>query len=121
MAKEMSFVPNPPIDYAEVMDRIGGDVAFLKDLLQIYFSEYEEKRNHLEEALVRGDFKALQELGHSLKGSSANLSLHALQKSALALEVAGKELKDEAARLAVASLDSEVKRLKAFLEEHPLP
>ncbi len=120
MADSISLSSNSPIDYAEVLERIGGDISFLEDLLKIYFSEYEEKRIQLEKALAGNDFLTIQELGHSLKGSSANLSLIFLQKTALALETAGKELKEEAVRLALTTMDAEIIRLKKFLEDHPL-
>jgi HPt (histidine-containing phosphotransfer) domain-containing protein len=108
-----------PIDFCDVLDRIGGDTSFLKELLNIYFQEYAEKKRLLEQAITREDFTQVCELGHSLKGASANLSLVRLQKVAFALETAGRERQLQLAQEAARSLDTEVQTLKAFLEGNP--
>lgn len=110
----------PPIDFGSVLERIGGDSAFLQELLQIYFQEFVEKKQLLETALSQGDATQIQEVGHSLKGASANLSLGSLQKLGLAIETAGRERNLERARKAIGALGVEFLRLKAFLEAHPL-
>ena len=108
-----------PIDFCDVLDRIGGDTAFLKELLNIYFQEYTEKKRLLEEAITQENFKKVYELGHSLKGASANLSLSRLQRVAFALETAGRERHLQLAHEAARSFDTEVQTLKAFLEGNP--
>jgi HPt (histidine-containing phosphotransfer) domain-containing protein len=120
MANPLPSSADQPINYGEVLERIGGDIPFLLDLLNLYFSEFAEKQHHLRDAIERSDFKLIQELGHSLKGSSANLSLQSLQKTAYALELSGKERRVDDARSALRSLDSELLRLKEYLEKHPL-
>lgn len=104
-----------PIDYAEVLDRIGGDTSFLRELLEIYFLEYAEKRRLLDEAISRQDFIQVSELGHSLKGASANLSLARLRRVASLLETAAKEKKLVSAQEAARVLEAEVQSLKSFL------
>ena len=108
-----------PIDYAEVLERIGGDRAFLEELLKIYVEDYEEKSTLIREALVSQDFGSVQKLGHSLKGSSANLSLVFLQKASLDLELAGQNRNLELARCAFASLEEAFKKLRDYLEQNP--
>jgi osomolarity two-component system phosphorelay intermediate protein YPD1 len=105
--------PIQPIDFGEVLDRIGGDTSFLKELLNIYFQEYEKKKGLLDRAIADQDFTLLSELGHSLKGSSANLSLTRLRKTAHILETAGKEKKLQPAREVQAWTSKS--SLKAFL------
>ena len=112
MANPLPSSSDQPINYGEVLERVEGDVSFLQDLLNIYFSEFMEKRILLERAIEGNDFKLIQELGHSLKGSSANLSLPWLQKSAQALELSGREARREAARSALQTMDLELSRLK---------
>ncbi len=111
---------NLPIDYAEVLERIGGDVDFLQELLRIYFEEFREKRKLIQEAVERGDFISIRELGHSLKGASANLSLVSLRKASLFLETSGKEERLNHAQTASRQLDIEIQRLKDYLEDNPL-
>ncbi len=120
MPNPISFEGSQPIDFPTVLDRIGGDTSFLKDLLDLYFQEFSEKRHLLEEALARGDSTKIQEVGHSLKGASANLSLAPLQGLAMTIERAGREKDLENARKAIGALGTEFQKLKEFLEEHPL-
>ena len=108
-----------PINYPEVLERISGDREFLEELLKIYFLEFGEKRSQTEAALRGSDFVLLQEIGHSLKGASANLSLPSLRRDASALEAAGREKNIEKARQALVSLVAECRFLRDFVERNP--
>ena len=81
---------NLPIDYPTALARIGNDESFLNELLELYLMDFEAKQQELRTAIEGMDFISVQELGHSLKGSSANLSLTYLQKAAYEIELAGK-------------------------------
>lgn len=107
----------PPIDYPSVLERIAGDISFLKELLNLYFEDFSEKYERLQRAIEQKNFELIRELGHSLKGSSANLSLTLLQETSSHLEVAGRERNVEKAREALALLEQEFKRLKDFLSK----
>ena len=107
-----------PIDFAEVLDRIGGDLSFLKELLEIYFHDFAEKRRLLDEAISCQDFTKVCELGHSLKGASANLSLPRLLLTSRLLETAGREKKLQSAQEAVRTLETEIVILKDFLAQN---
>jgi HPt (histidine-containing phosphotransfer) domain-containing protein len=62
----------------------------------------------------------IQELGHSLKGASANLSLALLKKASFSLELSGRDKKIDLAQSALRSLETEFQRLKDYLEASPL-
>ncbi len=119
MPNHSSSELNLPIDYEEVLERIGGDKTFLQELLKIYIEDYEEKSRLIEEAIHQQDFMAVQKLGHSLKGSSANLSLSSLQKASLDLELAGRNHNLSLAQSAFSCLEKEFAKLKTYLEQHP--
>lgn len=119
MSEPLHFESVQPIDFSSVLERISGDVSFLQDLLNLFFQEFGEKKELLEQALSRGDSIQIQEVGHSLKGASANLSLVPLQKLGLAIEMAGREENLDKARVAIAALGAEFQRLKTYLETHP--
>ncbi len=76
----------PPIDYPSVLERIGGDLSFLEELLNLYFEDFSEKYEQLHKAIEQKNFDLIRELGHSLRGSSANLSLIFLQETSFHLE-----------------------------------
>jgi HPt (histidine-containing phosphotransfer) domain-containing protein len=106
---------HPPIFKDEVLDRIGGDDSFLAELLEMYDAEFAEKSAGLAQAVQAKEFTAILTLGHSLKGSSANLSLPGLRDEAFAMETAGQTKDLARAEMALSGLRREYKRLKDFL------
>ena len=108
---------NPPLNRAEALERVGDDESFLEELLTIYKEEFAEKSPALAEALANGDAKAVREIGHYLKGASANLSLPGLQAAAWNIEKSGAESKIEEAKAAYQVLLLEYERLKKFLSK----
>jgi HPt (histidine-containing phosphotransfer) domain-containing protein len=104
-----------PIDMDSVLERVGGDEAFLRELLDIYVEDFIEKYAQLEQAISQGDFTSIKEIGHSLKGSSGNLSLTGLHETAYGIESSGKESDIEQAKLNFIRLKKEFKKLKDFL------
>lgn len=104
---------SPVIVRNEVLARLGGDAAFLEELLDLYGSEFEKYAADLETALARKDFPSLREIGHTLKGASANLSLPSLQAAALDAERAGRDGDAPRGRAAVAALRKEFARFLA--------
>jgi HPt (histidine-containing phosphotransfer) domain-containing protein len=119
MSNQLNTNQDSPIDFCEVLERIGGDELFLQELLKIYFQEFSAKRTLLQEAIAQGNFTLIQELGHSLKGASANLSLASLKKVCFSLEIAGREKKIEQAQNALRALETEFQRLKDYLHDCP--
>ncbi len=105
-----------PIDFQDVLERIGGDEAFLLELLNIYDEEFKKKYDELERAVREKDFQAIREAGHYLKGASANLSLPALREAAWKMEQAGASNNIKAAGEALSSLRTEYQRLQEFLK-----
>jgi len=106
---------NSPIDYPSALERIGNDESFLKELLELYLMDFEAKQEQLKTAIEGMDFTSIHEIGHSLKGSSANLSLTFLMKASFEMEAAGKERDLERAKKAQEELLQEFQSLKIHL------
>jgi two-component system sensor histidine kinase/response regulator len=104
------------IDYASALERIGGDREFLNELLTIYVEEFDSSALALDQALQAQDYTVIQEVGHSLKGSSANLSLLQLRDKAYQIETAGREENLELARSSAEELKQEFRRLQEHLD-----
>lgn len=107
--------PSTIIDYASALERIGGDREFLNELLSIYVEEFASSTQSLDQALQSQDCTVIQEVGHSLKGSSANLSLLQLKEKAYQIETAGREGNLELARSSIEELKQEFRRLQDHL------
>lgn len=115
MPEEKSQRDDIPIDLPSVMERIGGDENFLHELIDIFIEDFIEKYAKLKRAIDRNDFIAIKEIGHSLKGSSGNLSLNGLYKTSTNIEISGKEEDIEQAKLLFIKLNKEFEKFKNFL------
>lgn len=104
-----------PIDLPSVMERIGGDETFLQDLIDIFVEDFIEKYTKLKHAIEENDFKAIKEIGHSLKGSSGNLSLNGLLDTSSNIERSGNEKDIEEAKALFIQLNREFEKLKNYL------
>jgi len=114
MAPETIDLPLP-INRDEALERVGGDEDFLNELLSLYDEEYANNSKALAEAIAQSNFKDIRELGHSIKGASANLSLPGLRAAAFDMEKAGEHSQLDQAKAAMERLVSEYERLKKFL------
>ena len=103
-----------PIDLSSALERIGGDESLLQELIKIYIEDFLEKNDLLRKAIEHGDFTTIREIGHSLKGSSGNLSLIQLHETSYHIEVAGKEEDIERARCHFQLLNQQFMKLKNF-------
>jgi len=103
-----------PIDLPSVLERVDNDQDFLESLLDLYQEDFVEKYDRLKTAVFAKDFAAIQEIGHSLKGASANLSLLPLQELCLRLERAGREQDSRSAEEALPLIEEEFNRLKEY-------
>ena len=106
-----------PMDFSSALERTGGDESFLEELLGLYSEDFSKKFNQMKEAIDLGNYDAICELGHTLKGASANLSLIPLQEASFEMESAGRERDIERAKKALEQLDKEYARLQDFLTE----
>lgn len=114
MSKVKSSASPPPIDISSAMERIGGDESFLHELIDIYIEDFIQKHKRLEKAIDYEDFKAITEIGHSLRGSSANLSLNGLYDVCAGIELSGKKKDIEQSRFLFIRLNEEFVKLKDF-------
>jgi HPt (histidine-containing phosphotransfer) domain-containing protein len=105
----------PPFLRQEALDRVGGEAEFLDELLALYDKEFRTRAARLKKALAAGNFESVREIGHGLKGTSANLSLPGLRDAALAVEMAGKAGSADSARKAMEALEREFRRYKESL------
>lgn len=106
-----------PIDMSSVLERIGGDESFLYELLKLYTQDFLERFEELKKAVNDENYDTIQKLGHTLKGSSANLSLTSLQEASYEMEKAGRENNIERAKENLIILEQEFQRLKKFLSQ----
>jgi CheY-like chemotaxis protein len=105
--------------FDELVTSVGGDTAFLGELIETYFSDAAELLATMRRALAGGNVDEFRRAAHSLKSNSANLG--ALRLSALArdLEMMGKAGVLDGAADKIAQAESEYAQVKVALEQKP--
>jgi len=73
------------------LERVGGDEELLREVAQIYLTEYPPLIEKIRSAVGSGDSDALQRAAHTLKGSLATLGAEPAAALALTLESKGRE------------------------------
>jgi HPt (histidine-containing phosphotransfer) domain-containing protein len=104
-----------PIDLPSALERVDNDKEFLDSLLDMFQEDFVEKSGLLQAAVSAKDFGAIHEIGHSLKGASANLSLLPLQEACFRMEKAGWDQDIRLAEETLSLMEEEFKKLKEYL------
>ena len=115
MTDEPPIIDQHVID--ELRDSVGGDDAFVADLVATYLAEGAEHITQLESAAATGDIGAVVRPAHSLKSSSAALGAARMSQISRDIELAGREGRGEGVARSVAQArsawDATVAELKA--------
>lgn len=106
-----------PIDRDRIDDATGGDLEFLKELVEIFLDDTKLRFVELNDELTKGDAEAIGRTAHKVKGSSANMGATVLMKRAHELEQMGKGGDISGAPEAVKALEAEFARVEAALTE----
>lgn len=108
--------------YHEALERIGGDEAFLAQLLTIFIQDASQRLKELNQAVAEGNFGEIRHQAHTLKGASANLSLESLRRLSLQLEIAGYEgdLEEASAALKLFEIEFTELLLNGLKTENPV-
>ncbi len=104
-------------DEAELLDRVGNDIAFLGDTVQMLADDGRALMDEVRRAVAAGDAPALGRSAHALKGMISNFCAPDTQQSALELERMGRSGDLAAAPAAVERLQSRLQALTAELLE----
>lgn len=88
----MSELPSslPGIDVASALPRVAGNQKLFLKLLRHVAAESPATKEKLSAAIMEGNADQVREIAHSLKGSSANLSITDVAAAAEKLELAAK-------------------------------
>lgn len=105
----------PILDQAALLDRIGGDAAFLQELALMFGEQREHLLGEIRKALEQGDADGLARAAHTLKGCVGNLGAGAAFQAARRLEMLAREQRLEHAYSLVRDVETEVARFEAAL------
>lgn len=100
------------IDVPEFLDRVMEDKDLLKELLDIYVADFDQKRGELSIAIETKDFDTIRNVAHSLKGASGNISAKPLREVCMTLENKGKSGDSEGLEQLLTDLDKQYAALQ---------
>ena len=102
----------PVFDQESVLERVGGDMEFLKELIELFRSDYPQKMAQLLRGIKEEDFKIISETAHSIKSASGNLSLTRVYDLSFKIEIMGKESKIQDIEKVYKELEEELGKIK---------
>jgi PAS domain S-box-containing protein len=104
------------LDVSELLERVEGSQELAATLGQIYREQSPALLAEMRDASEAGDAGRLERAAHTVKGAAANLSAKGVSRAALALEMMGRSGELRNARAALATLESEERRLAGALD-----
>jgi PAS domain S-box-containing protein len=99
----------------DFLERVMGDMDLGKQVAQGFIDDLPRQLEAIREAFKAGNWPALAELSHRLKGSSGTLSGEALRAGAMEMEKAAKQGDARIAAAALANLEAEAAKLNQVL------
>jgi len=102
------------IDLKDVLERVQGDKELLAELFDIYQEDFVIKRQDLGDAIAAHDIAKVEEVAHSMKGASGNISAKPLYAACLKLESLAKEGKTDGMQEVACAIDGYFKEVKVF-------
>jgi PAS domain S-box-containing protein len=109
--------PAPPadLDEADLLDRVGGDRALLREMVRLFLDTYPPSLAEVREAVARRDAEALHRAAHTFKGMVGHFGARAAVEAALRLEVMGRDGELGDAEQAYAALAAALENLRPAL------
>ena len=104
--------PMEILDRVTALARVDGDAKLLGELAGLFLADCARLLSAVEEAVARGDAKALEHAAHALKSSVGNFAAHAAFQAASRLEMLGRQGDLAEAQEAYAALQQEIARLR---------
>jgi len=101
----------------EALDRVGGDQAILKELIELFFQECPKLMKAINDAISSGDLNTLRREAHTLKGTADVFCAKQVVNSALAIEMMAREENLSHVDAVWHLLEEDVERLVAVLEK----
>ncbi len=108
--------PIDPSTFNTLLDSIGGDRAFLAELVATFLTDGPVQLEALHAALARGDAETCRRAAHSLKSNAASFGALALAALCKELEDVGRSGDLAAAPELLARVEAEFASVRAALE-----
>lgn len=99
----------------ELLDLTGGELDWLKDLMDTYLQDTRTRLDELAGLVVAGSTDRIQRAAHGIKGSSSNIGATRMADLCAGMETLSKVPDPRAAAAQLALLEAEFARIRADL------
>lgn len=99
-----------------LLEAVGGDAAFLAELIDAYFVDTLELLATMRRSLTSKEAQELQRAAHSLKSNSASFGAHTLTRLCRELEERAKDNRLAGADALVAQIETEYSQVERSLQ-----
>ena len=104
------------LDESLALSRVGGDVELLKEVIELFLSDYPSTFEKIKSAVASSDATALEHHAHSLKGSVSTFGADRAFEAAFALEKQGRSGDLRNAQEGLLHLEQALEALRPDLE-----
>lgn len=105
-------------DKAAVMDRLGNDTELLQELLQMLFSDIDQKIVSIKASISKDDFDGIEKKAHSLKSALGNLGADISHNYAFQIELAGRNATNENLENLIEAFSESIENFKEAVKEY---
>ena len=116
-AQEDRVATDQVFDKEEALDRAGGDMDILKELVEVFFEECPKLMDEIQNAMTSGDTTALRRAAHTLKGTADIFSAKCVVETSLKIETMGRDANLDGVEEAWSDLEKEIKRVQPVLKK----
>lgn len=103
----------PAVSWDYLEESTGGDQGFLRELVEQFWIDVDERLPLLQQAVTSFDPLVVQQLAHALAGSAGCLGAESLRHIALSIEAAARQSRSGQAQALWPQLETEVTRVRA--------
>ncbi len=114
-AAASASTPAPKPELEDVLERVGGDMALLRELADVLRQDSARLVSEMRAAAGRGDSEALRRAAHTVKGAVGNFTTEGPYEIALRIETEAREHKLGDAEASLDELEREIARLDGQL------
>ncbi len=100
------------LDKTAILDRVGGDVDLLKEIVALFLEDSPRLLAEIREAFQNGNPELMSRAAHTLKGSVSNFAAESATRAALRVENSGRSLDLAEAPEAIMQLEREMGRVR---------
>ncbi len=101
-----------------LLESVGGDLEFLRELIETFFEDSPGQFQAMESALESGDAELFRRAAHSLKSNSASFGALELSKLCKSLEEIGKSGQLDSGKKLLAQAEAAYRETSAALAEY---